>query len=78
MRTRVLVAVLLAAALLGTSVSGCAKKEADIKIGLNAELTGSIPVVGQSCKNAALMAVDEVNAAGGLDVGATSIRLPSS
>lgn len=43
----------------------------EIVIGLNAELTGSIPVVGQSSRNAALMAVDEVNAAGGLLVGGT-------
>lgn len=40
-----------------------------IKIGLNAELTGSIPVVGDSCRNAAQLAVDEINAAGGLEVG---------
>lgn len=40
-----------------------------IKIGLNAELTGNIPVVGESCKNAALLAVKEVNDAGGLEVG---------
>jgi len=40
-----------------------------IKIGLNAELTGSIPVVGESNKNAAEMAVKEVNDAGGLEVG---------
>jgi branched-chain amino acid transport system substrate-binding protein len=42
-----------------------------IKIGLNAELTGSVPVVGESCKNAAELAVKEVNDAGGLDVGGT-------
>jgi branched-chain amino acid transport system substrate-binding protein len=40
-----------------------------IKIGLNAELTGSIPVTGESCKNAAMLAVKEVNDAGGLEVG---------
>lgn len=37
-----------------------------IKIGLNAELTGGIPVVGESCKNAAQLAVKEVNDAGGV------------
>jgi branched-chain amino acid transport system substrate-binding protein len=42
-----------------------------IKVGLNAELTGSVPVVGESCKNAAELAVKEVNDAGGLDVGGT-------
>ena len=42
-----------------------------IKIGLNVELTGSIPVVGESSKNAAELAVKEVNDAGGLEVGGT-------
>jgi branched-chain amino acid transport system substrate-binding protein len=40
-----------------------------IKIGVNAELTGGVPVVGESCKNAAELAVKEINDAGGLDVG---------
>lgn len=42
-----------------------------IKVGLNVELTGSIPVVGESSKNAAELAVKEINDAGGLDVGGT-------
>ena len=42
---------------------------AEIVVGLNVELTGSIPVVGQSSLNGARMAVDEVNQAGGLQVG---------
>lgn len=40
-----------------------------IKVGVVAELTGDIPAVGASCKNAAEMAVKEVNDAGGLEVG---------
>jgi branched-chain amino acid transport system substrate-binding protein len=40
-----------------------------IKIGVNAELTGGVPVVGESCKNAAELAVKEINDAGGLEVG---------
>ncbi len=44
-----------------------------IKIGLNAEMTGSIPVVGQSCKNAAEYAVKQVNDAGGLEVGGARV-----
>jgi branched-chain amino acid transport system substrate-binding protein len=49
----------------------CAKKEAkpDVKIGVIAELTGDIPAVGASCKNAAQMAADEINAAGGIELG---------
>ncbi|MEN6544437.1 MAG: ABC transporter substrate-binding protein [Armatimonadia bacterium] len=46
-----------------------------IKIGLNTELTGSIPVVGQSCKNAAEFAVKQINDAGGVDVGGTKTQV---
>ena len=46
-----------------------------IKLGLNVELTGSIPVVGESSKNAAELAVKEVNDAGGLDVGGTKYTI---
>ena len=34
-----------------------------------AELTGDMPAVGASCRNAAEMAVREINAAGGIDIG---------
>jgi branched-chain amino acid transport system substrate-binding protein len=40
-----------------------------VKVGLIAELTGDIPAVGASCKNAAEMAVKEVNDAGGIEIG---------
>jgi len=43
--------------------------EKTLKLGVVAELTGDMPAVGTSCKNAAEMAVKEVNAAGGLQVG---------
>lgn len=46
-------------------LSSCAKSDA-IRIGVNAELTGSVPVVGKSCVNAAKMAVEEMNATGGI------------
>jgi len=66
---RATLAVLLASMILITgTVAGCGGG-AVIKIGVNAELTGSVPVVGQSCRNAALMAEAEINAAGGLEVG---------
>jgi len=55
----------LAAAVLAGRVGAAA----EIKIGLVAELTGDMPAVGASCKQAALMAVEEVNRAGGLKVG---------
>jgi branched-chain amino acid transport system substrate-binding protein len=51
------------------ALSGCGGGEADtVKIGLIAELTGDVPAVGASCRNAAEMAVKEINDAGGLDL----------
>jgi branched-chain amino acid transport system substrate-binding protein len=50
-------------------------KEQTIKIGLIAEMTGDMPAVGASCKNAAEMAVKEVNAAGGIKIGDKKIKL---
>lgn len=62
--------LVLAVMLIGLLLSACQPAAPDtIKIGLNAELTGGIPVVGESCKNAAELAVKEVNDAGGLEVG---------
>jgi branched-chain amino acid transport system substrate-binding protein len=40
-----------------------------IKIGINAPLTGDIPKVGEGTKYAAEMWLEDINAAGGLDVG---------
>jgi branched-chain amino acid transport system substrate-binding protein len=53
---------------------GWAKEQA-VKIGLIAELTGDMPAVGASCKNAAEMAVKEVNDAGGLKIGSKKMKL---
>ena len=62
---------ILLAVLLGLLVwGGCAQKETnDIRVGVNAEITGSKPTVGDSCKNAAQLLAAQVNAAGGLKVG---------
>ena len=38
-------------------------------------MTGDIPAVGASCKNAAEMAVKEINDAGGLEVGGTKYQI---
>lgn len=49
---------------------GCGSKEAkDIRVGVNAELTGSKPVVGDSCKKAMELLATQVNQAGGFKVG---------
>jgi branched-chain amino acid transport system substrate-binding protein len=59
-----------------TLVWACGKKELpDLAIGVIAELTGDIPAVGASCKNAAEMAVAEINEAGGAKVAGKSYRL---
>lgn len=47
----------------------CGKKGLpDLAVGVIAELSGDIPAVGASCKNAAEMAVAELNEAGGVKV----------
>ncbi|MBF0487915.1 MAG: ABC transporter substrate-binding protein [Nitrospirae bacterium] len=52
------------------TMSGCNQAKDDaIHIGVIAELTGDIPAVGASCKNAAEMAVKAVNDTGGIDIG---------
>src|SRR5690625_4594097 len=61
----VMAAILLVAAL-GFSAFAA---DGEVIVGLNAELTGSIPVVGQSSLRGAQIAVDEMNAAGGLEIG---------
>ncbi len=53
-------------------LSGCGDSDKDeVKIGLNVELTGEMPAVGASSKNAAELFVSQVNEAGGLDIGGT-------
>ncbi len=46
-----------------------------VKVGVIAELTGDMPAVGSACKNAAEMAVKEVNDAGGLPVGGAKYKI---
>ena len=57
---------LTACVLAALSVS-CGKSEPDpVKIGLNIELTGDIPTIGNSSKNAAELFFEQLNAAGGV------------
>jgi branched-chain amino acid transport system substrate-binding protein len=66
-KSSLLISLLL---ILSLSISGCGGDDSSkIKIGVIAELTGDIPAVGTSCKNAAEMAVQEVNDAGGIQLG---------
>jgi branched-chain amino acid transport system substrate-binding protein len=56
--------------------SGCgAKSEQEVRLGINAELTGSKPTVGDSCKKAAELLAAQVNQGGGLKVGDKKIPL---
>ena len=43
--------------ILSLGIFGCSDDSSKIKIGVIAELTGDVPAVGASCKNAAEMAV---------------------
>ncbi|MGE5577621.1 MAG: ABC transporter substrate-binding protein [Syntrophothermus sp.] len=55
------------------SIGVSAAKE--VKIGVSAPLTGDIATLGQSTKNAALMAEEEINAAGGLKIGKEKVKV---
>ena len=74
MRKAVLFLLIFAmtAALVGCGGGGGA---ATIKVGGIGELTGDIPAVGASFKNAAEMAVKEINDAGGLEVGGKKYQI---
>ena len=58
-------------------LTGCAQTGGaeTIKVGGIGELTGDIPAVGASFKNAAEMAVKEINDAGGLEVGGKKYQI---
>jgi len=47
----------------------CSSAQPTIKIGINAPLTGDIPKVGEGTKFSAEMWLEDINAAGGLEVG---------
>jgi len=52
------------------ALAGCRNQSADtVRIGVIAEITGDMPAVGASCRNAAELAVKEINAAGGIVLG---------
>lgn len=75
---KTLVLTLIVVAVLG-SMAACVAPPAGpvlpyggvIKIGINAPLTGDIPKVGEGTKFAAEMWLEDIKAAGGLDVGGT-------
>ncbi|MFO7914051.1 MAG: ABC transporter substrate-binding protein [Desulfotignum sp.] len=64
----VLTVVAFCFAMLFSSLAFCARKTI-IKIGINAPLTGDIPKVGEGSKYAAQMWLEDIEKAGGLEVG---------
>ncbi len=65
-----------ASALALAGLTGCGSGGSpSVKIGLNVELTGEMPAVGASSKNAAEMFVSQINAAGGLDLGGAKLPI---
>lgn len=54
------------------NLAGIPRGPEELTIGLLAEITGPIPAVGASCVNAAQLALEEINAAGGLVIGGVS------
>lgn len=73
--------LIFSALAIASALAGCTAQQAEppkaIKIGLIAELTGDRSIVGVSCKNAAELAVQEVNDAGGLEVSMKKYKYDS-
>lgn len=74
---RVLVSLLAGLVMMGTLAgAGCSQAdEAVIRIGINAPLTGDIPKVGEGTKYTAEMWLEDIEAAGGLEVGGVVYRV---
>lgn len=62
--------------LLVCSVAGCKEKETGtIKLGSSGPLSGSVSIYGQAVKEGVELAVEEINAAGGVNVDGTMMKL---
>lgn len=61
------VAAALVAATCMVGFASCSKKDKTFKIGLSGPLTGAAAIYGQGVENSAKMAIEEINAAGGLN-----------
>ncbi len=67
--------VLVLAAVLAFSTSAWSARQQVIKIGINAPITGDIPKVGEGSKYAAQMWLEDIEKAGGLDVGGKKYKV---
>ena len=70
-----LLSLILSISMILSACGPAGSSAATIKVGGIGELTGDIPAVGASFKNAATMAVQEINDAGGLDVGGKKYQI---
>jgi branched-chain amino acid transport system substrate-binding protein len=61
--------------LLAFATTTCSTRQKVIKIGINAPITGDIPKVGEGTKFAAQMWLEDIEKAGGLDVGGTKYKV---
>jgi branched-chain amino acid transport system substrate-binding protein len=75
MKRIVCVAAIISFFIAGLGVCAYAAGPETIRIGVNAPLTGDIPKVGEGTKYAAEMWLEDVNAAGGLDVGGKKYKV---
>ncbi|MBW1754264.1 MAG: ABC transporter substrate-binding protein [Deltaproteobacteria bacterium] len=76
MRKGLLFIVVLSCIILGLVFVSCGPKAPEsIKIGINAPMTGDIPKVGEGSKFAAQMWLEDVNAAGGIEVGGKKFKV---
>ncbi len=75
MKRTLLVVTIISFFIGGLGVCGSAIAAETIRIGVNAPLTGDIPKVGEGTKFAAQMWLEDVNAAGGIEVGGKKYKV---
>ncbi len=75
MKRIVFVAAVISFMVAGLGVCAYSAGPDTIRIGVNAPLTGDIPKVGEGTKYAAQMWLEDVNAAGGIDVGGKKYKV---
>ena len=73
MKRKTLVVAVISFFVAGLGV--CLAGPDSIRIGVNAPLTGDIPKVGEGTKYAAQMWLEDVNAAGGIEVGGKKYKV---
>jgi branched-chain amino acid transport system substrate-binding protein len=75
MKRKVFAIAIISFFLTGLGVCAFAAGPDSIRIGVNAPLTGDIPKVGEGTKFAAQMWLEDVNAAGGIEVGGKKYKV---